>query len=464
MARKRPASPLDLMLPYQRRYHDDDARFKAWVASRQIGKSFTSAAEPVVKCAVADEKKTKTTWVALSAGERQALEWLDKAKQWTEAFEVGSAEIREDRDSSQALLKSATIAWPHGSRIIALPANPATARGYSANLVLDEFAFHENPEAIWRAVYPIITNPLRGVLCMRVLSTPNGKGNRFAKICTDPNTKFTVHKTTIHDAIKSGLAINIEELRAGLDDPEAWAQEYECEFLDGAAVLLPYEVIAACESPEASEYANPELWRTDRRNQFPIDLGIDFGRKRDLTVCWAAESVKDLRVTREVLCLSQMSTPQQVEVLSVRIARARRVCLDYTGPGIGLGDYLVKQFGEWNPEAHKFGKIELVTVTSGIKQAIFAHLRGEFDRRNWRIPASISIREDLHSVYRVVTPSGNITYRAPHSEDGHADRCFALALCNRAASIMQGGAIVTMDGVRAGGGRAHQTRFTPARL
>ena len=31
--------------------------------------------------------------------------------------------------------------------------------------------------------------------------------------------------------------------------------------------------------------------------------------------------------------------------------------------------------------------------------------------------------------------SGTVTYRAPHSEDGHADRCTAKALAQRAAGL-----------------------------
>ena len=56
-----------------------------------------------------------------------------------------------------------------------------------------------------------------------------------------------------------------------------------------------------------------------------------------------------------------------------------------------------------------------------------------FEKRNLRVPVSRSIREDLHSINRVSTPTGQITYRAPHSPDGHADRCTALALALRAA-------------------------------
>src|SRR5207253_11332440 len=58
-----------------------------------------------------------------------------------------------------------------------------TIRGYSANVILTEFAFHENPDAIWRAIYPSISNPLRGgPKKLRIISTPNGLSNKFADL------------------------------------------------------------------------------------------------------------------------------------------------------------------------------------------------------------------------------------------------------------------------------------------
>jgi len=157
-------------------------------------------------------------------------------------------------------------------------------------------------------------------------------------------------------------------------------------------------------------------------------MGIDFGRRHDLTVCWSNAQLGDVAQTVEVLELSKMSTPDQVAILRPRIKRARRTCLDYTGAGIGMGDYLVQEFKEWNPDKHRYGKIELVTFSSTLKVEIFSKLRMAFEKRNVRIPISRSVREDLHSINRVTTTSGGVTYRAPHSADGHADRCTALAL------------------------------------
>ena len=420
-------TPLSGLLPYQRAWIDDAARFKIGLMARQTGKSWTSALEAVRDC-----HERKTTWVCLSAGERQALEWMLKAREHVEAFKVALAGVEETRDGAETLLKQAEFRFANGSRLIAIPANPATARGYSANLLLDEFAFHENPDQIWRAIYPTISNPLKGIYKLRVVSTPNGLGNKFADLWTK-GEKWSKHHVDIYEAVKAGLPLDIAELRDGLNDPEGWAQEYECLFLDAAAVLLPYELIASCESAEATTTISPEWWTSGARRS--IFIGWDFARKRDLSVAWCSEMVGDVLHTREVVEMRGVSTPDQVDRMAHRIQKAHRVCVDYTGPGIGLGDELVKRFGEYKPADHKFGKVELVTFTGSMKLELFPALRVAFEKQRVRVPVNREVREDLHSMQRVTGPTGNVTYRAPHTVDGHADRCTGLALCRRAASF-----------------------------
>lgn len=451
-------SPKSIMLPYQRRWAEDGARFKIGLMARQTGKDFSSAEE-----AVEDALQTpKTQWTILATGERQALESVGQAKMWAEAYKVQIQDYVEDREGAETLIKSAEIIFGNGSRLRALPANPATARGLSTNLILTEFAFHEKPDQIWRAIYPSISNPMRGgEKKLRIISTPNGRGNKFADLWHknyqagknglnglngrdgrdgrdglngrdgQRGAVYSCHKVTIHDAVKDGLPVNVEELRAGLDDAEGWAQEYECEFLDAANILLPYEVIALCENPMASETVGADYWTVAQKE--PLYCGIDFGRKRDLTVCWTVKAIGAYLLTVEVLVLEKTSTPEQVRILSPRVKAARRTCLDYTGAGVGLGDYLVEKFGEYNPEKHQGGKVELCQFTGAFKAELFPRLRSEFDNKHLGIPISRSIREDLHSIYRIASPNGNVTYRAPHTDDGHADRATALALVNRAA-------------------------------
>lgn len=444
-------TPLDLLLPYQRAWVTDQARRKIGLWARQTGKSFATAAEAVRDCLT-----RRTTWVCLSAGERQALEWMRKAREWAEAWRLTIADYAELRDAAEAVLRSAEITWPNGSRIVAIPANPATARGYTANLVLDEFAFHEQPDAIWRAIYPSISNPLRGELVIRVVSTPNGLGNRFADLW-HKGKGWSRHKVTIHDAAAAGLPVDIQDLRDGLDDPEAWAQEYECEFLDNSAVLLSYELLAAIESPEATADTPPDAWPTDADSR--RFLGIDFGRSRDLTVAWTLERIGDVWWTREVLVLAGLDTPAQVEALAPRIARCRLAALDYTGPGVGLGDYLARQFGQYDPARHRFGRIMLCQLHRSLVVQIYSHLRAAAERRELRIPPRRDIREDLHSVYRVATKTG-VTYRAPHTQDGHADRAAALALALHAAQTATQTSNVMDPATVTWGGRPHRWKPT----
>jgi phage FluMu gp28-like protein len=99
---------------------------------------------------------------------------------------------------------------------------------------------------------------------------------------------------------------------------------------------------------------------------------------------------------------------------------------------VGLGDFLAREFGVYDPGRHAGGKIELCHFTPNLKVEIFSKLRIAFERRALRIPSNPEIREDLHGVRRITSSTGQITYRATQNADGHSDRCTALALALRA--------------------------------
>jgi phage FluMu gp28-like protein len=435
-------SPKNLLLGYQRRYVEDKSRFKMAIMSRQTGKDFSSGCEGVEDCKL----NPKTDWLIGAPGERQALESLGKWKDWAEAFDLAIDDYQEDRPGgSETLINSATITFPNGSRAIAIPGKPSTVRGYSANILLTEFAFFEQPDETWRAMLPSITNPLRGLKKVRLITTPNGKGNKTDELWhledAGRRMKWARHKVTIWDAVKDGLmtTADAEDLKEALNDPIGWAQEFECEFLDGSNVLLPYDLIAYAESIEATEAIGADFFAQTRN---PVFCGVDFGRSNDPTICWTLELVADTLWTREVLELKNVSSPDQEKILSERIKRSVRTSFDYTGPGIGLGDYLVNNpsFGLYHPESHSFGKVDLVTFTPASKREMFPKLRRKFEPpTKLRVPISRVVREDLHAMQQIVT-NGEYNYWAPRTRDGHSDRCTALALAVRAAG----------DGVPAG--------------
>ena len=420
-----PFTPLKLLLPYQREVYSDPARWMAWVAARQVGKSFTAAARAVAWAMSAP----RTDVLVASPSERQSYEAVLKCRQWSEAFGQAIADVLEERDAPGALMRSSTITYPNGSRIIAVPGKPDTVRGFSAHVWIDEFAFLDDPDATWKAVFPTVSNPLRGLKHMMVTSTPNGlsgRGARFARIVSGaPGNGWSVHTTTVLDAAPA-LGLDPEELRRAVDDEEAWRQEYMCEFADTSSTLLPYDLIAQCESASASCGPLPPA-------PGPLWVGIDFGRQGDPTVCWSLERDGGRLATREVLVLKATSTPEQWRVLRDRVRLAGRCCLDYTGPGVGLGDLAAEEFGEWKPERHEFGRCELCVFTPALKQLIFPRLRKAFEGREVSVPADTAVREDLHEMRQTVR-DGRYTYTARRTAAGHSDRCTALALALRAAA------------------------------
>ncbi len=469
------------LLPYQRDFLVNPSRFKIGLWARQTGKDYTCTAEAVLDCL----RTPGTTWLIVAAGERQAIESLEKAKEWAEIFRSPVDEFTTTAKSASLRSSSTQIKWINGSRIIALPAKPETIRGYSANVILTEFAFYENPEAIWRAIYPSISNPLRGgQKKLRIISTPNGLNNKFAHLWFStpaPNPSLPIRRQadpidsaipnphsaiyhrsrlTIHDAIRLGLPLDAAELRSGLNDEDAWSQEYLCEFTDNSKVLLPYDLIESCESSVASETSSPQSLSAsilpDNGRAPELFAGIDFARKNHLTVCWILERVPNpppnpqskfrnpQYLTREVLCLHNLPTPAQVEILLPRLRRCRAISLDYTGPGVGLGDYLAKDLNnshsairhspyKYTHRARPRINLELCQFTTAFKSELFPRLRAAFENREIQVPSSRDIREDLHSLYSTVTNTGQVIYRAPCTPGGHADRATALALALRAA-------------------------------
>ena len=237
-----------ILYPYQRRWLDDKSRFKIGMFARQTGKTFTTTLEIAEDLVDSEVAGRRTRWVILSRGERQAREAMEEGlKLHLRAMNVGFEAFTDDfRLSDNTVVKALEVVTKHGSRVTALPANPDTARGFSANVFLDEFAFHADSRRIWTALFPVISRP---GLKLRVVSTPNGKGNRFYELMTSPEEAgWSKHVVDIYQAVADGLPRDIGELKAGCGDEDTWAQEYELKWLDEASAWLSYDLINAAEN------------------------------------------------------------------------------------------------------------------------------------------------------------------------------------------------------------------------
>lgn len=436
---------IDYLLTFQKKLAASTSRFLIALWSRQTGKGYTTSFIATRGAMTEDRSK----WLIVAPTERQALETLDKCKTWVKAANLSVAESEEEFDALEkdTKVKAKVIELPNGSKIYALPGKPTSLRGFTGSVIIDEFAFFENQKEVWKAVYAVIVNPMASIKRIIITSTPNGKGDMFYKL-VDENLlnpkegrkiKWEVQKVTIHEAAKDWEAAGklngmtaeqyVEEVKAGFDTPEAWPQEFECAFLDTDNVLLTFDMITAAESTDAA------LHGFDETEPGTFYGGFDFGRTSDPSVFWYAKKVGDVLVLRDLLLLENMSTDEQVKATESRIRKCRIVAIDYTGPGIGYGDTVVKKFGAWDPKKHSFGKIVLCIFSAAFKRLIFPRFRKRFEIPvTIRIPHDEELRQDLHAMRQIVT-GAEYSYWAPRTSEGHSDRCTAGALCVHAASL-----------------------------
>ncbi|WP_102226910.1 terminase large subunit domain-containing protein [Acidimangrovimonas sediminis] len=428
------ASPVVDFLPYQRAWISDDSRFKIGMFARQTGKTFSTCGECVDDCFRAWADGRRARWVILSRGERQAAEAMTEViKPFTKAFyevyntlvkggepRFEESEFRAPQDSGpDAIYRAMETIFPNGSRITALPANPDTARGFSANVILDEFAFHAKSREIWAALFPVIS---KGGQKLRVISTPNGKGNKFYELMTAEGSVWSRHVTDIYEAVRQGLDRDIDMLRAGMADEDAWAQEYELKWLDEASAWLDYDLISSVESETAGK---PDGYRGGT-----CFVGVDIAARNDLFVIWVMELVGDVLWTREIIAKRRITFAEQEELLAEVFRRYRvvRCAIDQTG----MGEKPVEDA----QRRHGTDRVEGVLFSGAVKLDLATVLKERFQDRRIRIPAGDpALRADLHAIRSQVGVTGQRRLIADGDTDGHADRFWAGALAAGAAQL-----------------------------
>lgn len=381
------------------------------------------AVEAAISCVITPNDK----WVALSRGQRQVIEWITKAAEWSEHVCYYANRAYGLNVSAEA--KREEITFSNGSRIIGIPANADTARGYSANVILDEFAYHQHADKIWSAVFPYITNNIAHEWKIRIGSTVAGRNNKFWKLFSERNSLFRKYLIPVHKAVAEGMPIDINALKKAIGDEDIWRQEYECVPVEGTTTLIGYDLIHAAQSHEATREAPISILDTYGRKFF---LGIDIGRKHDITVIWCAELVgRSKAITRFVKEFrhTEFETQQAFVLDCLKRRECAFCCIDATGIGAQLAEAAYKRFP---------GKVEQCMFTAPFKKEIYLAMQSAFQSGSVLIPFddenSIggTIEEDIHNVQRVFTSSGNLLFYAPTNDDGHSDRASALALCLRA--------------------------------
>lgn len=439
-ARILPPNPDALFLPFQQRWVEDRSRLKLMEKSRQIGISWSTAYRAVEGTAAAACRQDQ--WVS-SRDELQARLFVEDCRKFVGLLQAAGEYLGERVVDEERRITAYVIAFANGHRIHSMSSNPDAQAGKRGGRILDEFALHPDPRKLWSIAYPGIT--WGGAL--EVISTHRGSHNYFNELVREARERgnpkgLSLHRVTLQDALDQGFLWKLQHtlpaehevqemaeadyfdwVRAGCADQESFLQEYMCQPADDDAAFLEYPLIMAC------EYRAGEDWEYDldqaRAVRGRLYAGLDIGRKRDLTVLWILERLGDVLYTRAVIRLQNMSKPDQEAILNPWLALVQRVCIDYTGLGIGWGDDAQRRHGTY--------AVELVTFTPRTKEALAYPVRTAMEERRLRLPADATIRAALRSVTKSTSLGGNIRFTAERTADGHADEFWGLALAIAAA-------------------------------
>lgn len=408
--------PIVPLLPYQKRWVTDDSRFKIALKARQIGWTWCTMLSLVLKCAF--EKKQK--WHYLSLNEERAKDSIEYGRMHCEAMSLAVKyhieSINRQYNGQIYKGKQMSILFPNGSKIIGLTSNPVTARGCSGNVVLDEFAHHQDSGLIWTALLPVIT---RGY-SIKILSTPNGKQGTYYDIWSSGDSDWSRHECDIYRAINDGLDVDVDALRKKFPNQDDWDQEFGCVFLDGAATWLPKDLIQSCMSRQALCTFN---FSGTERN---LCIGVDMARKHDLCVVWILARAGQQFVTRGVVCLHNEKYSTIREVIDKIMPRAAKLGIDNGITGGQLCEELQDKWGE--------DLVEGVPCQSeSIKGKMAVMVKDKLTERQLLIPDDSDVLNDLHAIRRYHTDRGTVSFDAPRTKHGHADRFWALGLALKAA-------------------------------
>ena len=418
-------------LPYQTRWIQDESTLKIMEKSRQIGVSYCTAYSAVKRAAAADAQLD--VWVS-SRDEVQARLFLKDCKKWADDLQYFASERGETvLDSSGS--SSCSLQFANGRTIYSLSSNPDALAGKRGHVILDEFALHANQADLYYVA--------KGLTMwggqLEIISTHRGVNsvfNKFLREIKEDNNPmgWSHHRVTLHEAVSQGLAEQINRktgrnesgaefmarLRRECMDENQWLQEYCCVPGDQASSFLGYGMVTACESDDClKDFAYLQTCRN------PLYLGLDIGRKKDLTIIDVGEKVGDVVWDRMRIEMRNASFAEQENELYrfLRLRQVQRACIDSTGIGMQLAERAHQHCG-W--------KVEPVTFTAPVKEQLAYQLRADFQDQRLRIARDDDLRADLLAVQKEVTDSGNIRF-VGESEDGHCDRFWAKALRQQAA-------------------------------
>ena len=193
----------------------------ALVCCRQAGKSQVAATKAVHVAAY----EPGSLVLLVSIAQRQADELFKRVQQMWRAMGRPVPDVADNRRS---------LELENGSRIVSLPGDEGTVRGYAAVrlIVIDEAARVDDD--VLHAFSPMLAVSRGGQLL--AISTPWGRRGWFYEVATQPDLRWEITSVAAPDCPRISADFLAAE-RASMTDL-AYRSDYLVEFVEGAGALF----------------------------------------------------------------------------------------------------------------------------------------------------------------------------------------------------------------------------------
>lgn len=457
-----------VLLEYQKEWIGIRAPLKVGEKSRRIGLTWAEAADNVL-VAAAEKKAGGQTVYYLGYNQDMTVEYIQACAMWARAFNYAAEEIEEgiwpDSDPDKHI-KTYTIQFPSGHRIVALTSRPSNLRGRQGVVVVDEAAFHQDLAELLKAALALLIWGGE----VHVISTHDGTENPFNELIEEIRAgkrKGTLFRCTFQEAVDDGLYKRVC-MRKGIpyieEEEAAWVadvysfygdaaeEELNCVPSQGGGAYLSLALVesrTSRESPvlrlkypqgyetapehvrmaESLEWCEREL--LPLLKAMPTDVqsfyGMDFARSGDLSVFWPLLKEQNLRKrTPFVLEMRNVPFKQQEQILFYivrRLPNFLKGAHDARGNGQQIAESAAVEFG--------FNRIEQVMLTEGWYRDNMPPFKAALeDDTLYDIPADKDVTGDIRA-FRVVKGVARIPEHRTTEKGGdkrHGDAGVALVL------------------------------------
>ena len=445
--------------------------------SRQIGKSYVLAAWAVWR--ILTKALQGQSWLVcvLSNSKDNGSEFMVKVRQVCDFLHLAmeAEDLSPDDKIENMRIECRISILGFEGRIKVLAANPRTARGFSGDLILDEFGFHEDSYAIWDAAEPILS--ANADFECRIASTGNGRYNMFYHMVEGARIDATrdnpaglstserdflvsrVSRSAAYElgqkiySLKTKQELTPTQARAAALDKASYDQNYELTFASAEDELLTQEQISGCEYKFSERECRIDegTWSDETLALLatcgPLCFGEDVGRSRNITSICVGEEVGGIIFTRAILRMRDTRLPQQnAQLLRLfELPNMQSGEVDMTGIGLGAVEFAQEQLGTYRVRGVHFSSKEkrnerqaLIAAGSGlpvdsakVTEIMALDILQRFDTRTIRIPHEQALRDSLRKPKKAIR-NNQVFIAAEDDDAGHADEFWAMALMVRA--------------------------------